>query len=59
MANEEVAAPASSWLGEEALETESSFAVGGTGEIPFNSVGRAEYWEVVLPSTYPSRTKTL
>jgi len=51
MANDEIVAPASSWLGEEPLETESSFAVGGTGEVPFSSVGRAEDWEVVLPST--------
>lgn len=52
MANEEVSAPASSWLGEEPLKTESSFAIGGTGEIPFSSVGRFEDREVVLPSTF-------
>jgi len=51
MANEEVFAPASSWMGEEPLETESSFAVGGTVEIPYSSVGRAEDGEVVLPGT--------
>lgn len=51
MANEEVSAPASSWLEEEPLETESSFAIGRTGEIPFSSVGRSEDWEVVLLRT--------
>jgi len=39
MANEEAAAHVSSWLGEEPLETESSFAIGGVGEIPFGSIG--------------------
>ena len=52
MANEEATALVSSWLGEEPMETESVFVEGGTSEIPFSSVGRAEDWEVVLPSTY-------
>ena len=42
LVNEEAAAPVSSWLGEEPLETESVFAEGGTCEIPFSSVGRSE-----------------
>jgi len=49
--NEEVSASVSSWLGEEPMETESSFSINGTGEIPFFSVGEAQDWEVVLPST--------
>jgi hypothetical protein len=36
---------------DEPLEIESSFALGGTGEIPFNFVGEIEDWEVILPST--------
>jgi len=52
MANEEDVLPASSWLGEEPLQTESAFAEGGTREIPFSSVGRAKDWEVVLPSIF-------
>jgi len=51
MAEEEIAAPALTLLWEEPLETESSFALDGTGEIPFTSVGKIEDWEVVLPST--------
>jgi len=42
MANEEATALVSSWLGEEPMETESVFVEGGTSEIPFSSVGRAE-----------------
>jgi len=45
MANEEVSASVSSWLGEEPL------AEGRTREIPYSSVCRAEDWEVILPST--------
>ena len=51
MANEETTTPASSWPGNESLETESVFSEGGTGEIPFSSIGRSEDWEVLLPST--------
>ena len=51
MANEEAAALVSSWRGEEPLETESSFAIGGVGEIPFGSIGEVEDWELVLLST--------
>jgi len=51
MAEEEVVAPALTWPGEEPLETESSFATDGTGEIPFTSVGPSEDWELVLLST--------
>jgi len=52
MANEETAAPASAWPGNESLETESVFSKGDTDEIPFSSVGRSEDWEVVLPITF-------
>ena len=31
-----------SWIGDKPLETESSFALAGTGEIPFSSVGEIE-----------------
>jgi len=31
MANEEAVTPVSSWLGEEPLETESTFAIDGVG----------------------------
>jgi len=51
MAEEGIAAPTLTWTGEEPLETESSFALDGMGEIPFTSVGKIEDWEVVLPST--------
>jgi len=51
MANEETTAPASAWPGNESLETELVFTEGGTGEIPFSSIGRSEDWEVLLPST--------
>ncbi|KEH20378.1 putative transposase (putative), gypsy type [Medicago truncatula] len=51
MANEEVVALDSSWLGEEALETESIFANDGVGEIPFGPIGNMEDWELMLPST--------
>jgi len=51
MANEEAVAPISSWLGEEPLETESTFATDGVGEIPFGSIGEVGDWELVLPST--------
>jgi hypothetical protein len=51
VANEEVVALVSTWLGEEPLDTESSFAIDGIGDIPFSSVGEAEDQEVVLPST--------
>jgi len=51
MAEEEIVAPVLTWSGEEPLETESSFTLDGTGEIPFSSVDRNEDWEVVLPST--------
>jgi len=51
MAEEEIVAPALTWPGEEPLETDLSFALDGTGEIPFSSVGRNEDWGVVLPST--------
>jgi len=51
MANEEAVTPVSSWLGEEPIETESTFAIYGVGEIPFGSIGEAEDWELVLPST--------
>jgi len=47
MANEEAYALVSACPGEESLETESMFSEGGTGEIPFGSVGRFEDWEVV------------
>jgi hypothetical protein len=51
MANEGVAAPAASWLGEEPLEIESVFATDGVGEAPFDSIGAVGDWELVLPST--------
>jgi len=51
MANEETTAPAFAWARNESLETESVFSEGGTGEIPFSSIGRSEDWEVLLPST--------
>jgi len=51
MAEEEIVVSALTWPGEEPLETESSFTLDGTGEIPFTSIGQTEDWEVVLPST--------
>jgi hypothetical protein len=51
VANEEVVAPATSWLGEEPLEMESTFATDGVGEIPFRPIGEVEDWELILPST--------
>jgi hypothetical protein len=42
---------ASSWLGEEPLETEIVFAVDGVGEIPFGTIGDVRDWELILPST--------
>jgi len=51
MAEEEIVAPPLSWLGDEPLDTKSSFALGGTGEITFSSISRIEDWEVVLPRT--------
>lgn len=44
---QEVAASDISWMGDEPLETESSFALAGTGEIPFSTVGKIEDWEVI------------
>jgi len=51
MANEETTAFASTWPGNESLDTESVFFEGSTGKIPFSSIGRSEDWEVLLPST--------
>jgi len=50
MAEQKIAAPYVSRMGDEPLETESSFALARTGEIPFSSVGEIEDWEVILPS---------
>ncbi|RHN40765.1 hypothetical protein MtrunA17_Chr8g0358361 [Medicago truncatula] len=51
MVEEEIVVPALTWPGEDPLETESSFALDGTGEIPFTSVGKIEDLAVVVPST--------
>jgi len=51
MAEEEIVAPALIWLGDEPLEMELSFALGGMGETPFSSVDRIQGWEVVLSTT--------
>lgn len=51
MANEEAAAPIFYLMGEEPLETDSSFALGGVGEIPFGLIGNSEDWKMVLPGT--------
>jgi len=50
MAEQKIAVPDVSWMGDEPLETESSFALARTGEIPFSSVDEIEDWEVILPS---------
>jgi hypothetical protein len=49
MADEGMAA--TSWLGEEPLETEFVFVVDGVGEAPFGTIGDARDWELILSST--------
>jgi hypothetical protein len=51
MADEGAVASAASWLGEEPLETKYVFVVDGVGEAPFGTIGEAEDWGLILPST--------